>query len=118
MVGRGGGGCRIHDSISSMQLGRSGDARTTRKTPKTPKKQMVTDGRTDGWTDIVAYTVACTQLKRCTHFIAIWKAKYLAQRNETLQKTIGAYELSKTFFRSKISGLQAELRCFFKRQLM
>ena len=50
VVGRGGGGCRIHDSISSMQLGRSGDARTARKTPKMLKKQMVTDGRTDGRT--------------------------------------------------------------------
>ena len=47
VVGRGGGGCRIHDSISSMQLGRSGDARTARKTPKTPKKQMVMERRMD-----------------------------------------------------------------------
>ena len=47
VVGRGSGGCRIHDSISSMQLGRTGDARTTHKTLKTPRKQMVTDGRTD-----------------------------------------------------------------------
>ena len=44
--GRGGGGCHIHESIGHMQLGRSGDAKTTHKTPKTPRKQMVTDGRT------------------------------------------------------------------------
>ena len=54
LEGRGSGGCRIHDSISHVWLGRSGDAETAHKAPKTPKKQMVyrrTDGQTDGWTD-------------------------------------------------------------------
>ena len=29
--GRGGGGCRIHESISHVRLGRSGDAKTARR---------------------------------------------------------------------------------------
>ena len=52
MVVRGGGGCQTRNSIRSLQLGRSGDVRT-------PKKQTVTDQRTD----ISAYRVACTRLE-------------------------------------------------------
>ena len=52
--GRGSGECRTHDSISHVQLGRSSDAKTARKTPKTPKKQRrdrPTDRQTDHPTD-------------------------------------------------------------------
>ena len=38
MLGRGSEECHIHNSISHMQSGRSSDAKTARKTPKTPKK--------------------------------------------------------------------------------
>ena len=48
VVGRGGKGYHICDSIISVWLGRSGDAKTARKTPKMPKKR---DRQTDGWTD-------------------------------------------------------------------
>ena len=37
VVGRGSGECRIHYSISHVPLGRSSDAKTARKTPKTAK---------------------------------------------------------------------------------
>ena len=48
--GRGSGECRIHDSFSRVSLGRSGDEKTARKTPKTPKKEME-DRQTDRPTD-------------------------------------------------------------------
>ena len=35
--GRGSGGSRIHDGISRICLGRSGDEKTARKVPKMPK---------------------------------------------------------------------------------
>ena len=48
--GRGSGECRIHDSFSHVLLGRSGDEKTARKTPKMPKKEM-RDRPTDRPTD-------------------------------------------------------------------
>ena len=44
VLGRGGGGSRIHNSISYVRLGRSGDAKTARKA----KGYGPTDGPTDG----------------------------------------------------------------------
>ena len=42
--------CRIHDSISNMQLGRSSNAKTARETLKTLQKHR-RDGQTDRPTD-------------------------------------------------------------------
>ena len=57
-VGRGSEECRIHDSISHMQLGRSSDAKTARKTPKKQRRDRLTDRQTDRRTDTVTYRVA------------------------------------------------------------
>ena len=46
VVGRGGEGCHKHDSIISVRLGRSGDTKTARKTPKTLKR-LTPDGQMD-----------------------------------------------------------------------
>ena len=47
---QGSGWSRIHNSISHVQLGRSGDAKTARKAKRYGPTDGWTDGRTDGWT--------------------------------------------------------------------
>ena len=60
VVGRGSEECRIDNSISHVQLGRSSDAKTAHKTPKTPKKQrrdQQTDRQIDRQTDEASIVV-------------------------------------------------------------
>ena len=52
------GRCHIHENISYVRLGRSGDAKTARREHVWP-----TDRRTNGPTDRVPYRVACMRLK-------------------------------------------------------
>ena len=47
VLGRGGGGSRIHNSISYVRLGRSGDAKTARKAKGYGRTDGPTDRRTD-----------------------------------------------------------------------
>ena len=73
MRGRGGERCRIHESISHVRLGRSGDAKTARRvhvwcSPSTCVTDRRTDGPTDGRTDMVTYRSRSTRQKKPKNF--------------------------------------------------
>ena len=70
---------RIHGSISRVRVGRGSMVAGQGQQLKSAlllalnaqKREVITDGRTDGPTDIVTYRVACTRLKIQAQFTHI-----------------------------------------------